>query len=66
MKHASARNVIERAFGIILACCLLHYLINKEMTSGKDLDDVDEGDLTYATTIIGDDIQYIETANEWS
>ncbi|KAA0050217.1 retrotransposon protein [Cucumis melo var. makuwa] len=34
------------------------------MTNGKDLDDVDEGDLMYATTIIGDDIQYIETANE--
>ena len=88
MKHSSARNVIERAFGVlkgrwailrgksyyplqvqcrtILACALLHNLINKEMTSFEDVDDVDEGDSTYATTIASEDIHYIETTNEWS
>ena len=87
MKHSSARNVIERAFGVlksrwailqgksyypvkaqcwtILACCLLHNLINREMTNIDIPDDVDEGDSTHATTA-GDDIHYIETSNEWS
>ncbi|KAL4022707.1 hypothetical protein IC575_016451 [Cucumis melo] len=72
MKHSSARNVIERAFGVlkgrwtilrgksyyplqvqcctILECALLHNLINREMTYCEDVDDVDEGDSTYATT----------------
>ncbi|KAL0551971.1 hypothetical protein IC582_011064 [Cucumis melo] len=50
----------------ILACALLHNLINKEMTSFEDVDDVDEGDSTYATTIASEDIHYIETTNEWS
>ncbi|KAA0055949.1 retrotransposon protein [Cucumis melo var. makuwa] len=72
MKHSSARNVIERPFGVfkgrwailrrksyyplqvqchtILARCLLHNLINREMTYCDDVDDVDEGDSTYATT----------------
>ncbi|KAA0055440.1 retrotransposon protein [Cucumis melo var. makuwa] len=85
MKHSSARNVIERAFGVlkgrwvilrgksyyplqvqcrtILACCLLHNLINRKMTY---CDDVDEGDSTYTTTVASEDIQYIETKNEWS
>ncbi|TYJ96559.1 retrotransposon protein [Cucumis melo var. makuwa] len=88
MKHSSARNVIERAFGVlkgrwailrgksyyplqvqcrtILACVLLHNLINKEMTYCDDVDDEDEGDSTYATTTASEDIQYIETTNEWS
>ncbi|KAL0556366.1 hypothetical protein IC582_004879 [Cucumis melo] len=88
MKHSSARNVIERAFGVlkgrwvilrgksyyplqvqcrtILACCLLHNLINREMTYCDDVDNVDEGDSTYAMTVASEDIQYIETTNEWS
>ncbi|TYK19867.1 retrotransposon protein [Cucumis melo var. makuwa] len=88
MKHSSARNVIEHAFGVlkgrwtilrgksyyplqvqcrtILACVLLHNLINREMTYCEDVDDVDEGDSKYATTIASEDIQYIETTNEWS
>ncbi|KAL4014211.1 hypothetical protein IC575_026408 [Cucumis melo] len=87
MKH-SARNVIERAFGVlkgrwailrgksyyllqvqcrtILACALLHNLINREMTYCDDVEDEDEGDSTYATTTASEDIQYIETTNEWS
>ncbi|KAA0032818.1 retrotransposon protein [Cucumis melo var. makuwa] len=70
MKHSSARNVIEHAFGVlkgrwailrgksyyplqvqcrtILACFLLHNLINREMTYCDDVDGVDEGDSTYA------------------
>ncbi|TYK10672.1 retrotransposon protein [Cucumis melo var. makuwa] len=88
MKHSSARNVIERAFGVlkgrwailrgksyyplqvqcrtILACALLHNLINREMTYCEDVEDEDEGDSTYATTTASEDIQYIETTNEWS
>ncbi|KAA0032340.1 putative nuclease HARBI1 [Cucumis melo var. makuwa] len=88
MKHSSARNVIERAFGVfkghwailhgksyyplqvqcrtILACCLLHNLINREMTYCDDVYDVDEGDSAYATTTASEDIHYIETKNEWS
>ncbi|KAA0063861.1 retrotransposon protein [Cucumis melo var. makuwa] len=88
MKHSSARNVIERAFGVlkgrwtilrgksyypqqvqcrtILACALLQNLINREMTYCEDVNDVDEGDSTYATTTASEDIHYIETTNEWS
>ncbi|KAL0543745.1 hypothetical protein IC582_018849 [Cucumis melo] len=50
----------------ILACVLLHNLINREMTYCNDVDDVDEGDSTYATTTASKDIHYIETTNEWS
>ncbi|KAA0031842.1 retrotransposon protein [Cucumis melo var. makuwa] len=50
MKHSSARNVIEHV----------------EMTYCEDVDDEDEGDSTYATTTASEDIQYIETTNEWS
>ncbi|KAA0065928.1 retrotransposon protein [Cucumis melo var. makuwa] len=50
----------------ILACVLLHNLINREMTYCDDVDDEDEGDSTYATTTASKDIQYIETTNEWS
>ncbi|KAL0534183.1 hypothetical protein IC582_028467 [Cucumis melo] len=50
----------------ILACALLHNLINREMTYCDDVDDEDEGDSTYATTTASKDIQYIETTNEWS
>ncbi|KAL0546837.1 hypothetical protein IC582_016755 [Cucumis melo] len=88
MKYSSARNVIERAFGVlkgrwailrgksyyplqvqchtILACCLLHNLINREMIYCDDVDNMDEGDSTYTTTTTSEDIQYIETTNEWS
>ncbi|KAA0039620.1 putative nuclease HARBI1 [Cucumis melo var. makuwa] len=87
MKHSSARNVIERAFGVlkgrwailwgksyylvevqcrtILTCCLLHNLINREMTNFDIQDNIDEVDSTHAT-IATDDIHYIETSNEWS
>ncbi|KAL0550023.1 hypothetical protein IC582_014519 [Cucumis melo] len=87
VKHSSARNVIERAFGVlkgrwtilrgksyypvevqcrtILACCLLHNLINREMTNFDIQDNIDEVDSTHATTA-ADDIHYIETSNEWS
>ncbi|KAL0544289.1 hypothetical protein IC582_019402 [Cucumis melo] len=50
----------------ILACALLHNLINREMTYCDDVEDEDEGDSTYATTTASEDIQYIETTNEWS
>uniref|UniRef100_A0A9I9E3C9 DUF8040 domain-containing protein n=1 Tax=Cucumis melo TaxID=3656 RepID=A0A9I9E3C9_CUCME len=38
----------------------------KEMTYCDDVEDEDEGDSTYATTTASEDIQYIETTNEWS
>ncbi|KAA0062953.1 retrotransposon protein [Cucumis melo var. makuwa] len=50
----------------IVAYCLLHNLINKEMTNGKNLDNVDGEDSVYATTTVCHDIQYIETTNEWT
>ncbi|KAA0046509.1 retrotransposon protein [Cucumis melo var. makuwa] len=50
----------------ILACCPLHNLINREMTNGEDLYDINEEDSAYATTTTGDNIQYIETTNEWT
>ncbi|KAL0558889.1 hypothetical protein IC582_003472 [Cucumis melo] len=40
----------------ILTCCLLHNLINREITNGEDIDNIDEGDSTYAMTTVGDDI----------
>ena len=49
----------------ILACCLLHNLINREMTNVDFVDDVDEGDSTYAP-IGDDDIQFMEKSNEWT
>ncbi|KAA0031677.1 putative nuclease HARBI1 [Cucumis melo var. makuwa] len=49
----------------IMACCLLHNLINKEMANSEIIDDLDEGDSTYATTE-GDEINYIEASNELS
>ncbi|KAA0052331.1 retrotransposon protein [Cucumis melo var. makuwa] len=36
------------------------------MTYCDDVDDVDKGDSTYATATTSEDIQYIETTNEWS
>ena len=49
----------------ILACCLLHNLINREMTNVDFIDNVDEGDSTY-TKIGGNDIQLVENSNEWT
>ena len=50
----------------IMACCLLHNLINCEMTNVDTLDEnEDEGDSNYATTG-GDHINYIEASNEWT
>ncbi|KAA0049604.1 retrotransposon protein [Cucumis melo var. makuwa] len=36
------------------------------MTNCDDIDEVDEGDSTYATTTATEDIQFINTAIEWS
>ena len=48
-----------------MVCCLLHKLINIEMTNNEIINDLDKGDSSYATTG-GDKINYIETSNEWS
>ncbi|KGN66784.1 hypothetical protein Csa_006944 [Cucumis sativus] len=48
-----------------MACCLLHNLINREITNVKILKDVDEVDLNYATTE-GNNINYNEASNKWS
>ncbi|KAA0026207.1 retrotransposon protein [Cucumis melo var. makuwa] len=50
----------------ILACYLMHNLINREMTNCEDIDNVEGEDSAYVTTTARDDIQYIETTNEWS
>ena len=50
----------------ILACCLLHNLINKEIKNCNDINEVDEGDSAYATTTAIEDIQCIDTTTEWS
>ncbi|KAA0062154.1 putative nuclease HARBI1 [Cucumis melo var. makuwa] len=57
--------LVEVQCRTVLACCLLHNLINKEMTNFVIEDDIDEVDSTHAT-IVGDDIHYIETSNEWT
>ncbi|KAA0052065.1 retrotransposon protein [Cucumis melo var. makuwa] len=36
------------------------------MTNCDDIDDMDEGDCVYPMTTAAEDIQYIETTNEWS
>ncbi|TYK29919.1 Retrovirus-related Pol polyprotein from transposon TNT 1-94 [Cucumis melo var. makuwa] len=51
---------------IILACYLLHNLINREMTNCDDIDEVDEGDSACTTTTAIEDIQYMDTTIEWS
>ncbi|KAA0051173.1 retrotransposon protein [Cucumis melo var. makuwa] len=48
-----------------LACCLLHNLINRKMTNVDDLEEINEEDSTYATTV-DEDIHYIETLNKWT
>ena len=49
----------------ILTCCLLHNLINREMTTFDIQDDIYEVDSTHVTSA-ADDIYYIETSNEWT
>ena len=48
-----------------MTCCLLHNLIKREMTNSKITDDLNKGDSTYTTTRC-DEINCIETSNEWS
>ncbi|KAA0066270.1 retrotransposon protein [Cucumis melo var. makuwa] len=49
----------------IMASCLLHNLINREMSYDKELDNEDDGDSTHLTTS-GDNITDIEASNEWT
>ncbi|TYK22856.1 putative nuclease HARBI1 [Cucumis melo var. makuwa] len=49
----------------LFACCFLHNLINKEMTTFNIQDDIDEVDSTHVTST-ADDIHYIEVSNEWA
>ena len=87
MKHSSARNVIERCFGllklrwailrspsfypittqnrIIMACCLLHNFIRKEMAVDPLEEELDQHEQLLSETN-GDPITQIETSNEWS
>ncbi|KAL4013676.1 hypothetical protein IC575_025857 [Cucumis melo] len=64
--HGKSYYPLQVQCPTILACALLHNLINREMTYCDDVDDVDEGDSTYVTTTASEDIHYIETTNEWS
>lgn len=89
MKHSSARNVIERAFGLlkgrwailrgksyypvkiqsrmIIACCLIHNLIRREMPVDPSEEEEEVGD-THSNTFDMDDdrITHIESSNEWT
>ncbi|XP_038880502.1 uncharacterized protein LOC120072165 [Benincasa hispida] len=87
MKHFSARNVIETAFGLlkerwailrgksyypmqvqtrmITVCFLLHNIINQEMNIVKMPEDLDKVD-SHSATIGLDEINYIESSNEWT
>ena len=80
MKHSSARNVIERCFGllkirwailrtasyypiktqnrIIIACCLIHNLIKREMVVDL-LED-------YLENYVDDFIATVEPSDQWS
>ncbi|KAA0055437.1 putative nuclease HARBI1 [Cucumis melo var. makuwa] len=60
MKHSSARNVIERAFGVLKGRWAI-----LEMTNFDIEDNIDEVDSTHVTTAV-DDIHYIEKSNEWT
>ncbi|KAM7465701.1 hypothetical protein LguiB_013263 [Lonicera macranthoides] len=89
MKHSSARNVIERCFGllklrwailrspswypirthnrIIIACCLLHNLIRREMRSDPletELEEDEENPFFYDP--VGEPITYIDSCEEWT
>ena len=85
MKHSSARNVIERCFGVIknrwailrspsfypikiqnrivMACCLLHNFIRREMPDdGNDLI-LEESD---GDDEVHESITSVEPSDEWS
>ena len=86
MKHSSARNVIERCFGIlkkrwtilrspsfypiktqtkiIMACCLLHNFIRREMHIDPFEDD-DEDMTTTTNTTSNEAITSIGVTPEW-
>ncbi|KAA0034921.1 putative nuclease HARBI1 [Cucumis melo var. makuwa] len=64
--HGKSNCPVQFQCCTILACCLLHNLINREMTNVDDLDDIDKGDSTYTMTTASDDIHYIEMSNEWT
>ncbi|KAA0066023.1 putative nuclease HARBI1 [Cucumis melo var. makuwa] len=55
--------LVEVQCRTIVACCLLHNLINREMTTFDIVDDIDEVDSTHAISA-ADDIHYIEMSNE--
>ncbi|XP_031386066.1 protein ALP1-like [Punica granatum] len=87
LRHASARNVIERCFGllkirwailrspsfypvrvhnrIIIACCLLHNFIRREMTFDPMEDQLNETDVDNPNED-SDHISDIQTLNVWS
>ncbi|CAN1187739.1 hypothetical protein LINPERHAP1_LOCUS27981, partial [Linum perenne] len=69
MKHASARNVIEKAFGILKnACILLHNFIRKE--GGVDVFEMAyvppaEEEETFVESI-DEPAAYVEPTEEWT
>ena len=80
MRHSSARNVIERAFGslkgqwaiirgrqckIITACCLLHNLIHREMGSEATFEEPHLGEGDSSEMNI-ENINFVETTNVWT
>ncbi|TYK08067.1 retrotransposon protein [Cucumis melo var. makuwa] len=87
MRHSSARNVIERAFGslksrwailrgrsyypvdiqckIITACCLLHNLIHREMSSEATFEEPHLGEDDSSEMNI-ENINFVETTNVWT
>ncbi|CAN1248262.1 hypothetical protein LINPERPRIM_LOCUS6666, partial [Linum perenne] len=59
MKHSSARNVIERAFGrIVHACCLLHNFIKREV----GMDDLERAYLQRAAMNSVSNVEEVEEA----
>ena len=87
MKHASARNVIERCFGllkmrwailrspsyyliktqnrIITACCLIHNLIRREMSTDPIEDDLNINEATENLTE-DDIVASIASSDQWT
>jgi len=87
MKHSSARNIIERCFGllklrwailrspsfypikthnqIIMACCLLHNYVQREMLVDPLEEELDQHDQRH-TGINNDPITQIEASDERS
>ena len=55
--HGKSYYPLQVQYRTILACCLLHNLINREMTNCDDINDVNEEDSAYATTTTPEDIQ---------